>query len=248
MIAAEQARMLSRCWITTVGRSQITTPQLAEPDRIHNNVERQREKTERIKERERDPERTVLNKNCLSLALQSWNPLSQLSGWPTSREPQWPADFPGFGAQRVGSRPPHHPEYPHHPSSLLHARGLPFRLIVNGCCRRLNQEPARLNNRIHGWIYVCTHTCPTNPGDVSQQSQPCQIRMPSSGVIGVLLQAQPHTCTLWWRRGQCLSLYSDIDLKSFHQTFPPQQQEVRVILWGKGYWRWHFLNWKSVKH
>lgn len=47
--------MPSRCRITNVSRSQITTPRLAEPDRIQNNVERQREKDRKDKRAREGP-------------------------------------------------------------------------------------------------------------------------------------------------------------------------------------------------
>lgn len=87
----------------------------------------------------------------MSSALQSWNPLSQLSGWWTSREPQWPVDSPGFGAQRVGSRPPSNPPntpapYHTHPSSHR-----PMHMAFHSPWMPL----AHLNNRKHKQIFIC---------------------------------------------------------------------------------------------
>lgn len=97
-------------------------------------------KKQRIKEEERRPER-MIKKTQLVIGSVELKSLSQLSGWGTSSEPQWPADSPGFGAQRVGSCPPNNPQplppchmhpssHPHPTLPSLHPPGPPSHLTA----------------------------------------------------------------------------------------------------------------------
>lgn len=91
----------------------------------------------------------------MSSALRSWNPLSQLSGRWTSREPQWPVDSPGFGAQRVGSSPPSNPLNPPAPYHTHPSSHHPMHMAFHSLWMPL----AHLNNRKHKQIYMCVCVC-----------------------------------------------------------------------------------------
>lgn len=146
-------------------------------------------KTARIKEQSEKPREDDFEKTCLSSALRSWNPLSQLSGWWTSREPQWPADSPGFGAQRVGSRPPNNPQKTPppchmHPSSHRPTLHPSMHMAFHSIWLSMADVAAGFS--------VCTHL-----PNKSWRFWPTVTVMPSKnvivGVIGVLLQAQTNT-------------------------------------------------------
>lgn len=111
---------------------------------------RKDKKDKRAREKSREDQKKR-EKTCLSSALRGWNPLSQLSGRWTSREPQWSVDSPGFGAQRVGSGPPSNPPNAPAPDHTHPSSHHPMHMAFHS----LRMPLAHPNNRKHKQIYMC---------------------------------------------------------------------------------------------